>query len=79
VFPHLVEYTPDAELLSYPEWRPEVELTIVVELDQSSKRCWFLNNNSAYNLTSHLFVGLAYQGKDIVFRFIIEDSGDFGP
>ncbi len=27
------------------------------------------------------FVGLAYQGKDIVFRFIIEYSGlrDFGP
>ncbi len=30
----------------------------------------------------HLFVGLAYQGKeDIVFRFIIENSSlrDFGP
>ncbi len=28
-----------------------------------------------------LFVGLAYQGKDIVFRFIIEYSSlrDFGP
>ncbi len=28
-----------------------------------------------------VFVGLAYQGKDIVFRFIIEYSGlmDFGP
>jgi hypothetical protein len=27
------------------------------------------------------FIGLAYQGKDIVFRFIIEYSGlrDFGP
>jgi hypothetical protein len=27
------------------------------------------------------FVGLAYQGKDIVFRFIIENSSlkDFGP
>jgi hypothetical protein len=27
------------------------------------------------------FVGLAYKGKNIVFRFIIEDSGlrDFGP
>jgi hypothetical protein len=29
----------------------------------------------------NLFVGLAYQGKDIVFRFIIEYSSlmDFGP
>jgi hypothetical protein len=29
----------------------------------------------------NLFVGLAYQGKDIVFRFIIECSSlmDFGP
>ncbi len=29
----------------------------------------------------HLFVGLVYQGKDIVFRFIIEYSSvrDFGP
>jgi hypothetical protein len=28
-----------------------------------------------------IFVGLAYQGKDIVFRFIIEYSSlmDFGP
>jgi hypothetical protein len=28
-----------------------------------------------------VFVGLAYQGKDIVFRFIIEYSSlmDFGP
>jgi hypothetical protein len=28
-----------------------------------------------------LFIGLAYQGKDIVFRFIIEYSSfiDFGP
>jgi hypothetical protein len=28
-----------------------------------------------------LFVGIAYQGKDIVFRFIIEYSSlrDFGP
>jgi len=28
-----------------------------------------------------LFVGIAYQGKDIVFRFIIEHSSlmDFGP
>jgi hypothetical protein len=34
-------------------------------------------------LSSHIFVFviLAYQGKDIVFRFIIEYSGlrDFGP
>jgi hypothetical protein len=31
--------------------------------------------------TSLPFVGLAYQGKDIVFRFIIEYSSlrDFGP
>jgi hypothetical protein len=30
---------------------------------------------------SPLFVGLAYQGKDIVFRFITEYSSsmDFGP
>jgi hypothetical protein len=29
---------------------------------------------------SHVFVGLAYQGKDIVFRFIIKFSSlrDFG-
>jgi hypothetical protein len=29
----------------------------------------------------HAFVGLAYQDKDIVFRFIIEHSSlmDFGP
>jgi hypothetical protein len=29
----------------------------------------------------NVFVGLAYQGKDIVFRFIIEYSSlrDFGP
>jgi hypothetical protein len=29
----------------------------------------------------HSFVGLAYQGKDIVFRFIIEYSSlrNFGP
>jgi hypothetical protein len=29
----------------------------------------------------YFFVGLAYQGKDIVFRFIIEYSSlrDFGP
>ncbi len=33
------------------------------------------------NSTAQLFVGLAYQGKDIVFRFIIEYSSlrDFGP
>ncbi len=32
-------------------------------------------------LSNGLFVGLAYQGKDIVFRFIIEYSSlmDFGP
>jgi hypothetical protein len=33
------------------------------------------------NLFVCLFVGLAYHGKDIVFRFIIEYSSlrDFGP
>jgi hypothetical protein len=32
-------------------------------------------------LSPRVFVGLAYQGKDIVFRFIIEYSSlrDFGP
>jgi hypothetical protein len=32
-------------------------------------------------LSNGLFVGLGYQGKDIVFRFIIEYSSlmDFGP
>jgi hypothetical protein len=32
-------------------------------------------------LVVKVFVGLAYQGKDIVFRFIIEYSNlmDFGP
>ncbi len=32
-------------------------------------------------LLSSTFIGLAYQGKDIVFRFIIEYSSlmDFGP
>jgi hypothetical protein len=32
-------------------------------------------------MSSPHFVGLAYQGKDIVFRFIIEYSSlrDFGP
>jgi hypothetical protein len=31
--------------------------------------------------SQNLFVGLAYQGKDIVFRFIIEHNSltDFGP
>jgi hypothetical protein len=31
--------------------------------------------------STRLFVGLAYQGKDLVFRFIIEYSSlrDFGP
>jgi hypothetical protein len=38
-----------------------------------------------YNMNTNdnksLFTGLAYQGKDIVFRFIIEYSSlsDFGP
>jgi hypothetical protein len=35
-----------------------------------------------YNFFSNYFVGLAYQGKDIVFRFIIECNSclrDFGP
>jgi hypothetical protein len=38
---------------------------------------WF-NNNSRVPFT---FLGLAYQGKDIVFTFIIEYSSlkDFGP
>ncbi len=33
------------------------------------------------NSTAQLFIGLAYQDKDIVFRFIIEYSSlrDFGP
>jgi hypothetical protein len=31
--------------------------------------------------SSHKFIGLAYQGKDVVFRFIIEYRSlrDFGP
>jgi len=35
-------------------------------------------NKDAIN---HTFIGLAYQGKDIVFRFIIDYSSlrDFGP
>jgi hypothetical protein len=34
-----------------------------------------------YNKNHTIFVGLAYQGKDIVFGFIIEYSSlmDFGP
>jgi len=34
-----------------------------------------------YSANMLLFVGLAYQGKDIVFRFIIEYNSlrDFGP
>ncbi len=41
----------------------------------------FLFNSLLLDLASHLFVGLAYQGKDIVFRFIIECTSlrDFGP
>jgi hypothetical protein len=37
--------------------------------------------NTKLDHRSHPFVGLAYQGKDIVFRFIIEYSSlrDFGP
>jgi hypothetical protein len=41
--------------------------------------------NLPYNKIGHtsplIFIGLAYQGKDIVFRFIIEYSSlrDFGP
>jgi hypothetical protein len=33
------------------------------------------------SILSHGFVGLAYQGKDIVLRFIIEYNSlrDFGP
>ncbi len=58
-------------------------------------QCWFGIKNFVYqsglggyigNIKSHIwtldigFVGLAYQGKDIVFRFIIEYSSlrDFG-
>jgi hypothetical protein len=34
-----------------------------------------------YSSYRYMFVGIAYQGKDIVFRFIIEYSSlmDFGP
>jgi len=36
---------------------------------------------SSENTISHNLFGLAYQGKDIVFRFIIQYSSlmDFGP
>jgi hypothetical protein len=40
-----------------------------------------LKNIMNLSLSQCEFVGLAYQGKDIVFRFIIEYSSlmDFGP
>jgi len=46
------------------------------------KIIWIILFDSLFlDLASHLFVGFAYQGKDIVFRFIIEYTSlrDFGP
>jgi hypothetical protein len=44
---------------------------------------WFNNINQlcGWHSQGSTFFGLAYQGKDIVFRFIIEYSSlsDFGP
>jgi hypothetical protein len=39
------------------------------------------HQNTRHMERKHFIVGLAYQGKDIVFRFIIEYSSlmDFGP
>jgi hypothetical protein len=45
------------------------------------KRLWILGNILLYIKEGCLFVGLAYQEKDVVFTFIIEYSSlrDFGP
>jgi hypothetical protein len=45
------------------------------------KRLFFLGNILLYIKEGCLFVGLAYQEKDVVFRFIIEYSSlmDFDP
>ncbi len=43
--------------------------------------CLCVPHQRQYKLKTQGFVGLAYQGKDIVFRFIIEYSSlkGFGP
>jgi hypothetical protein len=41
----------------------------------------YMNKHLCVLCLTKIFIGLAYQGKDIVFRFIIEYSSlrDFGP
>jgi hypothetical protein len=47
----------------------------------SVARFLLLRQNSGPSFDITIFVGFAYQGKDIMFRFIVEYSSlrDFGP